>query len=257
MSDAVTVVKTGGNELDDRSWVESLAEALAALPGHVVLVHGGGKEVSDLQRTLGAEPEWRDGLRVTTPEALRAARMVLSGLINKRLVAALGSAGANAVGVSGEDGRLLVAEPARGGLLGRTGAIRSVQPRLLQAILVAGMLPVVSPVSRGSDGEPLNVNADEAAAAVAVALGAERLLLVSNVPGVMWTDALLDEVDVLEVEELIRSGVATGGMGPKLRSAAHAASAGVREVRIGGLAMLADRASGTRVVAPRPYAVAV
>lgn len=253
----ITVVKIGGHELDDAAWVDALAAAVAAVPGRVVVVHGGGKEVSDLQRQLGAEPEWHDGLRVTTPAALRAVRMILSGLVNKRVVSALGGAGVNAVGLSGEDGGLLLAEPARGGLLGRTGTIREVQPRVLTSLMSAGMVPVVSPVSRGADGEPLNVNADEAAAAVAAALRADRFLLVSNVPGVMWTDAVLDEVDVMEVEELIRSGVATGGMGPKLRSAAQAASAGVAEVRIGGLEMFTDRGAGTRLTAPRPFAVAV
>lgn len=257
MTSTITVVKTGGHELDDAAWVDALAAAIAALPGRVVVVHGGGKEVSDLQRKLGAEPEWHDGLRVTTPAALRAVRMVLSGLVNKRLVAALGRADVTAVGLSGEDGGLLLADPARGGLLGRTGAIREVQPRVLHSLMSAGMVPVVSPVSRGADGEPLNVNADEAAAAIAGALRADRFLLVSNVPGVMWTDAVLDEVDVMEVEELVRSGVATGGMGPKLRSAAQAAADGVGEVRIGSLEMFTDRRSGTRLTAPRPYAVAV
>lgn len=257
MIKGITVVKIGGNEMDDPSWVSALAQAIAGMDGPVVVVHGGGKEVTELQRKLGAEPEWHDGLRVTTPEALRAVRMVLSGLVNKRLVAALAAAGATAVGVSGEDGGLLTAEPARGGLLGRTGTIRCVQPRLLHAVLTAGMVPVVSPVSSGRDCEPLNVNADEAATAIASALHAERFLLVSNVAGVMWTDAVLDEVDVLEVEELVRSGVARDGMAPKLRAAAQAASAGVGEVRIGSVAMFGDPRSGTRLTAPRPYAVAV
>lgn len=256
MLDSLTVVKVGGNEVDDPAWVAALAAAVAGAPGPVVVVHGGGKEVTELQRVLGAEPEWHDGLRVTTPAALRAVTMVLSGAVNKRLVAALLGAGAEAVGVSGEDGGLLLAQPALAGRLGRTGEIREVRPRLLHALLSGGMVPVVSPVSRGPDGAPLNVNADDAAAAVAAALGATRLLLVSNVPGVLWTDALLDEVSVAEVEELIRSGVASGGMAPKLRAAARAAIAGVADVRIGGLEALADPAAGTRLVAGRRYALA-
>lgn len=257
MSNGITVIKTGGNELDDPVWTDALAAGIAGLSGRVVLVHGGGKEVTDVQRALGAEPEWRDGLRVTTPEALRAARMVLSGLVNKRLVGALARAGVEAVGVSGEDGGLLTAEAAACGTLGRTGTVQHVRTRLLHALMTAGMLPVVSPVSRSADGEPLNVNADDAAAAIAAALRAERFLLVSNVPGVMWTDAVLDEVDATEVEELVRSGVATGGMGPKLRAAARAAAAGIGDVRIGGLEMLVDSGAGTRLTAPRPYALAI
>lgn len=248
MTRALSVVKVGGNEVDDAGWVSALAGELAALPGPVVLVHGGGKEVSVLQRVLGAEPEWQDGLRVTTPEALRAVSMVLSGSVNKRLVAALVGAGVRAVGISGEDAGTLRAEAVEGGRLGRTGAIRSVDPHLLRTLLDAGMLPVLSPVSRGEDGGALNVNADDAAAAVAGALGAARFLLVSNVPGVLRSDAPMAEVVAGEVEELIGSGVAAGGMAPKLRAAARAVGAGVVEVRIGGMAMLADAGAGTRIV---------
>src|SRR5690606_26950645 len=100
--DGITVVKVGGNEVDDPAWTAKLAEAVVAAPAGVVIVHGGGKEVTEVQRVLGAEPEWREGLRVTTPEALRAVSMVLSGVVNKRLVANVIGAGAAAVGISGE-----------------------------------------------------------------------------------------------------------------------------------------------------------
>lgn len=244
----ITLVKVGGNEVDDREWVARLAAAVAERKGGVVVVHGGGKEVTELQRALGAEPEWRDGLRVTTPEAIRAVAMVLSGVVNKRLASALVSAGARAVGISGEDDALIQAVPARGGALGRTGEVVKVEPRLLLSLLEQGVVPVVSPVSRGPEGEALNVNADDAAAAVAAALGADRFLLVSNVPGVLRDGERIEEVGVGEVEGLIEGGVASGGMAPKLRAAARAAGAGVSEVRIGGLELLAGSASGTRIV---------
>jgi acetylglutamate kinase len=244
----ITLVKVGGNEVDDREWVARLAAAVAERKGGVGVVHGGGKEVTELQRALGAEPEWRDGLRVTTPEAIRAVAMVLSGVVNKRLVSALVSAGARAVGLSGEDDALISAVPARGGALGRTGEVAKVEPRLLLSLLEQGVVPVVSPVSRGPEGEALNVNADDAAAAVAAALGADRFLLVSNVPGVLRDGERIEEVGVGEVEGLIEGGVASGGMAPKLRAAARAAGAGVSEVRIGGLELLAGSASGTRIV---------
>lgn len=257
MSDGMTVLKVGGNEVDDAAWIAALAGRVASLTGPVVVVHGGGKEVTEMQRALGAEPEWRDGLRVTTPAALRAVTMVLSGLVNKRLVAALANAGVEAAGLSGEDCSLLSAEPARAGLLGRTGAVVEVRPRLLHALHEAGVVPVISPVSRGTDGQPLNVNADEAASAIASALGADRLLIVSNVRGVLSADAVLEEVHVSEVEDLVSSGVATGGMATKLRAAALAARSGVREVRIGGLDLLGSGGTGTRVAAGPPLAVAV
>jgi acetylglutamate kinase len=244
-----TVVKVGGNEVDDAQWTARLAEAVAASTGRTVIVHGGGKEVTDVQRVLGAEPEWREGLRVTTPEALRAVSMVLSGVVNKRLVATLITAGAEAVGLSGEDGGILLAEPARGGQLGRTGEIREVRMRLLLTLLDAGLTPVLSPVSRGLDGGALNVNADDAAAAVAAALRATRFLLVSNVPGVLKDGVALEQVTTGELEVLIRAGIASGGMVPKLRAAMRAAGSGVGDVRIGDLSLLTSDRSGTRVVA--------
>jgi acetylglutamate kinase len=244
----VAVVKIGGNEIDDPSWLERLAAAAAGHEGPLVLVHGGGKEVSELQRALGAEPEWRDGLRVTTPEALRAVSMVLSGLVNKRLVSLFVGAGTRAVGISGEDAGMFRAVPKEGGRLGHTGEIREVQTSLLETLLAHGLLPVVSPVSRGPDGGALNVNADDAAAALAVALGAQRLLFVSNIPGVLAEGETLAEVSRARVEALIEEGTASGGMAPKLRAAAHAATRGVVDVRIGSLEMLAGNGAGTRIV---------
>lgn len=253
---SLTVVKVGGNEVDDSQWTARLAAAVAASPAATLVVHGGGKEVSDLQRALGAEPEWRDGLRVTTPEALRAVAMVLSGVVNKRLVSALLGAGMAAAGISGEDGGTLQAVPARGGAMGRTGEIVEVRPRLLELLMGDGFVPVVSPVSRGPDGGALNVNADDAAAAVAGALRADRFLLVSNVPGVLKEGGTLGSVTAAELEALIGEGTASGGMIPKLRAGMRAADAGVRDVRIGDISLLTDPEAGTRLlgsgVAPAP-----
>lgn len=249
MLSGITLAKVGGNEIDDARWLERLARAVAQRGAPLVLVHGGGREVTELQRTLGAEPEWREGLRVTTPEALRAVSMVLSGLVNKRLVSLLLGAGVEAVGICGEDGALLRAEPARGGELGLTGEIREVRPQLLLTLLESGYVPVVSPVSRGPQGGALNVNADDAAAALAAGVAAQRFLLVSNIPGVLDGEAVIPEIAAGEVEELIGSGVASGGMAPKLRAAARAARAGVGEVRIGGLELLGEAGAGTRIVA--------
>mgnify|MGYP002778820300 FL=1 len=246
---AITVVKVGGNEVDDSEWTARLAREIAASSGGTLVVHGGGKEVSDLQRTLGAEPEWREGLRVTTPEALRAVSMVLSGLVNKRLVAAIITAGAEAAGISGEDNGTLQAKPIMDGKLGRTGEITEVRPRLLMTLLESGITPVLSPVSRGTDGGALNVNADDASSAVASAVGAGRFLMVSNVPGVLKDGETIPEVTTGELEELISVGVASGGMIPKLRAAMRAATAGVNEVRIGDLGILNGTTSGTRIVA--------
>jgi acetylglutamate kinase len=247
---SVTVIKVGGNEVDDGEWLARLAGAVAGRAGRTVLVHGGGKEVTALQRALGAEPEWRDGLRVTGDEGMRAVAMVLSGLVNKRIASALLTAGVDALGISGEDGALLEAEVA----LGRTGEVRRVRSALLHGLLAQGLVPVVSPVSRGPDGRALNVNADDAAAAVAAAMEAGELLFVSNVPGVLAGGEVVAAIGACEVEALIADGTAAGGMAPKLRAAARAAAGGVARVRIGGVEMLGDEAAGTRVHAARTEA---
>jgi acetylglutamate kinase len=253
----ITVVKVGGNEVDDADWTARFAAAVASSSAGTIVVHGGGKEVTDLQRVLGAEPEWREGLRVTTPEGLRAVSMVLSGLVNKRLAAALIGAGLRAVGLSGEDAAILRAVPARGGQMGRTGEIVQVDMELPRMLLEAGFVPVLSPVSRGPDGGALNVNADDAASAVASAVGASRFLLVSNIPGVLDGGAALREITTTDLERLIAEGVASGGMVPKLRAGMRAAAAGVGEVRIGDLSLLTEAGAGTRIVAPSGIAPAV
>ena len=245
MPRGVTVVKVGGNEVEDGAWVAALAAGLRT-HGPLVVVHGGGREVSALQRHFGAEPEWRDGLRVSSTETVALASMVLSGVVNKRLVGALLSAGIDAVGLSGEDGGLLLAEPAQNGALGRTGTVVAVRASLVESLLGLGLAPVLSPISRGVDGLPLNVNADDAACAIAVALGAERLLFVSNVAGVALAGGTVSDLAIDEIDGAVQSGHVTGGMVPKLKAAARAAGAGVADVRIGALDLL-DGAAGTRI----------
>jgi acetylglutamate kinase len=181
--------------------------------------------------------------------------MVLTGWINKRIVAALVGAGMIAAGVAGEDGALLQAERKEGGRLGEVGEVALVNPKVLRALLDAGITPVVSPISRGPLGVPLNVNADEAAIAVAAALPATRLLLVSDVPGVLVNGRVEPQITAAEAESLIRSGAATGGMVVKIRQALVAANAGV-EVRIGGDEILLDDQVGTRILAAHVAGVA-
>ncbi|HEX6912397.1 MAG TPA: acetylglutamate kinase [Longimicrobium sp.] len=248
------IVKVGGNRADDAGWIRDVAAGIAASRVPTVLVHGGGKDVTELQRALGIEPEWRDGLRVTTPRVLEVVRMVLSGGVNKRWVAALIGAGADALGISGEDGGLLRGQLLHGGALGRAGEVTAVRTSVLESWLAQGITPVVSPLTRGPDGEGLNVNADDAAAGIATAMGAAELLFVSDVPGVkaggLWTDAL----DARDAAALLESGEAAGGMRPKLRAAMRARAAGVGRVRIGALEMLTDDGAGTRIEITRETA---
>jgi acetylglutamate kinase len=211
-------------------------------------VHGGGDEISALQRALGVEPRFVGGRRVTTDADLGLLRMTLSGSANKRLVARLIDAGVPAIGLSGEDAGLLTATPASPEL-GRVGTPVSVRSSLLTLLIAQGYLPVISPVARGTDGGPLNVNGDDAAAAIGVSMGADELLLLADVPGVRHGDSILPSLDPDGARALIASGVAAGGMAAKLEAALRAAQNGVATVRIGDLTALTDSSAGTTLSA--------
>lgn len=243
------VVKLGGNELDRAEWVSACARALAT-GGPTVVVHGGGRAVSDLSRRLALPVEKREGLRVTTPEVAEVVEMVLSGPVNRLLVTALRAAGMDAVGLSGADGGLLTATQVSGGL-GHVGEITRVRTALIDSLLLAGLTPVIAPVTPGPVGSAvaLNVNADSAAAVIAAALSATELLLISDVPGVLAEGVVQPVITTTDIERLISDGVAADGMAAKLRAAERALVGGARAVRIGDLRMLHDSAAGTRLVA--------
>jgi acetylglutamate kinase len=248
-----TVVKLGGRVQGDPALPATLARAWRRSEGALVIVHGGGDEVTALQRRLGQEPTFVGGRRVTAAEDIDALRMALSGLANKRLVAALVGAGVQAVGVSGEDAGIIAAEPDGGGL-GLVGRPTSVNVRVLRHLLVGGYLPVLSPLARGPGG-PLNVNGDDAASAVAAALGGPHgeveLLLLSDVPGVLLGGVPAATIDVDAALAAVADGSATGGMAAKLEAAVAALAGGVTQVRIGDLTALDDRARGTVVTQMR------
>lgn len=243
----VRVLKVGGRNLGDPVWLSELAGHLAHVRDPIVVVHGGGPEVSALMGRLGVPVAWSGGRRVTPPEALDVAVMVLSGRTNKRIVSALVGAGVDAIGLSGEDGGLLVAEPVEGGSLGRVGQVVRVRTELLHRLLAMGLTPVISPISRGTDGDALNVNADDAAAAVAVALDASELLFLTDVDHVHDGASGRSELSSAEAVELIEAGIARDGMRVKLEAAVRALQAGCRAVRIGPLGMLTGSATGTVV----------
>lgn len=243
---SLRVVKVGGNELDRPGWLGALARSVVEA-GPVIIVHGGGRAISALSARLGLPVEQRDGLRVTSPDVVKVVEMVLAGPVSRAIVAALRGVGIDAVGISGVDGGVLVAER-YDEKLGAVGKIASVRPDLLTALLIAGFTPVVAPVAPGADGTILNVNADDAAAAIAAALCAAELLFVSDVPGVELDGVTVAEMTPAEIDSSISHGSVTGGMAAKLRAAASALGRGVGRVRIGGLDMLASPDAGTRLV---------
>ncbi|HEX6941230.1 MAG TPA: acetylglutamate kinase [Longimicrobiales bacterium] len=241
----VRVVKVGGRVLGEPAWLSRFAELAARAGGRLVVVHGGGPEVDDLCGRLGIGVERSGGLRVTTPEALDAASMVLSGRLNKRLVRVLVGAGVDALGVSGEDAGLVVAEPAANRVLGRVGENVRVRADLLRRLLGLGVTPVISPISGGTDGGALNVNADDVATAVAAALGAIELLFITDVPAVHDGKAERATLDAAEAAVLLSCGIARDGMAVKLTAGLRALRAGVPAVRIGPVEALADSRAGT------------
>lgn len=244
------VIKIGGNELDDSSYVQRLAQAVARIVEPAVVVHGGGRAIGHMQAQLGLSPRMIDGLRVTDEPSLAVAQMVLSGDVNKRIVAAMVAQGLQALGVSGVDGGLLRCRRKQYGEhdLGLVGEITRVNTQLLSLLLSHNYTPVVSPISLGLDGVIYNVNADEAAGAVAAEIGAEKIWFISNVDAVL--DAGQRPYDRLTADQtasLIAQGVIEGGMVPKVRTALRAVQSGASEAVIASLEGLLQ-GRGTRFV---------
>ena len=243
----VTVVKVGGNELDEPAFLAGLSAAVASFAAPLVLIHGGGKEITAALDSAGLPVHFVEGLRVTSPAAMAIMQQVVCGTINKRVVSSLVAAGARALGLSGLDLGLLRCAPHRpaGADLGRVGAITSVDAEVLTAMLGHGWLPVFAPVALGAhDGLSYNVNADMVAQAIAAALGGAELLFVTNVPGVLLGGAVAQQLERAAVARAIASGEISGGMVPKVRAALAALKAGAASARITNLAGFA--AGGTR-----------
>ena len=235
------VIKFGGNAFGD---VKNDAELTRAFANDVVLlrqfglrpviVHGGGPQIGSMLKRLGIKSEFKDGLRVSDLETVEVAEMVLSGAVNKSLVAAINQAGGRAVGLSGRDAGLMTAKQLRNDL-GFAGKPEQTDISVLDVLASAdpGFIPVISPISSGTGGEILNVNADTAAGVLAGALGATRLMLLTDVEGVLDGEGnLLTSLTPGDVKTLIADGTAKGGMIPKLGTALAARKAGVEAVVI-------------------------
>ncbi len=223
--------------MDDAMALDGICQALADLRKggkSLVLVHGGGKDINRHLAWLQEQPVFKDGLRVTSPAAMKVVEMTLSGFVNKKLVSLLNQHSGAAVGISGVDGSSFLCERISEEL-GQVGRVLSVKTDLVDVLLAANFLPVVSPISVDGSQTHFNVNADDAAAALAVALKAEKLVFVSDVQGVRGVDGIrIHELDNEATEALIRNGVATGGMIPKLNSCRAAVASGIGQVHICG-----------------------
>ncbi len=236
------VIKYGGHAMGDPEAAKDFAEDVVLLKAvgiNPVVVHGGGPQIGAMLKKLGVESSFIDGLRVTDAETARVAEMVLSGAINKELVSWIAQAGGKAVGISGKDGGFVIAEKAqrttrdpdsnieRAVDLGFVGEPKHIDRTILDTLSAAGMIPVVAPIGVDAHGQTLNINADTMAGAVASAMGAARLFLLTDVAGVLDKDGnLLTDLDPAQIAELRANGTVTGGMIPKLETCVDAVEGG-------------------------------
>jgi acetylglutamate kinase len=252
---APVVIKLGGRALDAPGAAQELAAELRDLGRDVVLVHGGGAEVSGWCDKLGIAPTFDDGLRVTDAATLDVVTAVLAGLANKRLVATLRAVGIDAVGLSALDGGIATLEPhAAADRLGAVGQVKSIDASLVRELLARGSTPVLASVGDHA-GNLLNVNADDFAAALAGALGADTLVLLSDTPGLVLENELVSRMTPASVEVALKSSDVTGGMRPKLTAACAALALGAHRVIISAWrgpgsvrVLLADQGIGTLIV---------
>lgn len=236
------VVKYGGHAMGDPAAARDFAEDVVLLKAvgiNPVVVHGGGPQIGSMLKKLGVESRFVDGLRVTDKATAEVAEMVLSGAINKELVGWIAAAGGKALGVSGKDGNLVTASKVQRTTkdpesnieqaldLGFVGEPERVDISLLETATAAGMIPVIAPIAPGADGATYNINADTMAGAVAAALGAARLFLLTDVAGVLdKSGKLLTDLTPADVAALKADGTISGGMIPKLETCVHAVEAG-------------------------------
>lgn len=234
----VVVVKCGGSVLGDRGAADAFAKQISALHNEgvqLVVVHGGGPQIGEMLIGLGKEPQFIDGLRATDAETLDVVRTVLWGMVNRQLVGALLGQAVHAFGMSGEDGATIVARQ-RDPRLGFVGDVASVNRSLIDQLLSDGALPVIATLGVDSTGQAYNINADTAAGAIAGALQARKLVLLTDVPGLLADvsdrSSVIESIASRELEQLVSAGALTGGMIPKATACLDALHAGVPVVQM-------------------------
>ena len=232
---ATVVIKFGGHAMGSDVAMETFARDIVLMQQvgvNPVIVHGGGPMINKMLERLNIKSEFVGGKRVTDAATMEVVEMVLSGLVNKRIVQAINAQGGRAVGLSGKDANLIICDPADPEL-GLVGAPRDIDPTLLNKLFEADMIPVIAPLGAGDNGETFNINADTVAGSIAANLKADRLLLLTDVSGVKNANGeVLTELTPKKIRELTASGVITGGMIPKTETALIAIESGVRAVVI-------------------------
>ncbi|KYC40140.1 acetylglutamate kinase [Scytonema hofmannii PCC 7110] len=233
------VVKYGGAAMKDSNLKDKVIRDIVFLSCvglRPILVHGGGPEINSWLDKLGIEPQFKNGLRVTDALTMDVVEMVLVGRVNKEIVALINQAGGSAVGLCGKDGNLIKARPQGDEGIGFVGEVNSVSIKILETLVSNGYIPVVSSVAADETGQPYNINADTVAGEIAAALGAEKLILLTDTRGIL-TDykdpsTLIPKVDIQEARELISTGIVSGGMIPKVTCCVRSLAQGVKAAHI-------------------------
>lgn len=275
-SGKTVVIKYGGHAMKDEALKESFAQDVVLMKYigiHPVVVHGGGPQIGRMLDRVGKKSDFREGMRVTDEETMDVVEMVLAGKVNKEIVALINRHGGRAIGLSGKDGMLIEArkmhlfkyqgddQPPEIIDIGLVGEVERINVEILEVLEKSQVIPVIAPVGVGKSGETFNINADLVAGKVAAALGAEKLVLMTDVSGVLNASGkLISTLSVAEAAELIQDDVLKGGMIPKVQCAMDAVQGGVRKVAILDgriphavlLELFTDSGIGTEIVASRP-----
>jgi acetylglutamate kinase len=233
------VIKYGGAAMKDSTLKAQVIRDIvfmACVGIRPIVVHGGGPEINLWLDKLGIEPQFLNGLRVTDAPTMDVVEMVLVGRVNKELVTLINQAGGSAVGVCGKDASLITARPQNQEEMGFVGEVAAINPGLLSTLSEEGYIPVVSSVAVGEDGQAYNINADTVAGEIAAALGAEKLILLTDTPGILRdcqdTTSLIQELTINQARDLIAAGVVSGGMIPKVTCCVRSLAQGVRAAHI-------------------------
>ena len=259
----VVVVKYGGAAMTDQALKLKFAEDVVLMKYvgmNPIIVHGGGPQISGMMRKLGKEPKFVKGVRVTDDETMEIVEMVLGGTINKEIVTLINRQGGRGVGLTGKDGALILAKKLKAAdrEMGQVGDVKEIDPQILKTLEGGRFIPVISPIGADAQGKSYNINADLVAGSIAAALSAEKLLILTDVPGILDEKGkLLPTLSRKEVQRLIKKGVISKGMLPKVEAALFAVEKGVRKAHIIDgrvshallLEIFTDQGVGTEIVA--------
>lgn len=233
------VIKYGGAAMTDCHLKQKVMQDIVLMKFvgmHPIVVHGGGPEINQMLTRLNIKSHFVGGLRVTSQEIMEIVEMVLGGKVNKEIVSGITSAGGKAIGISGKDGSLIEAKAVNQGEMGFVGEVSRINPQIIETVIENGYIPVIAPIGRGDNHESFNINADLAASAIAVAIKADKLVLLTDVPGLLKdpddSKSLISVLKVSEVDGYVKQGIIAGGMLPKVQCCMESVLGGVGRTHI-------------------------